>query len=150
MLRNDSPIRRRTAAEEVQPDNQRSTRRLQGVLPEFGLLPTATRRATQHTLSSTSITRVSSASLPRRSPRKHRRLVSHFDRVASFNPYDDACKLGNFYFRLEDGARTWIENREGTLRMWRDFFLELLKDHASTDGPEWAKNALKSRVQLPN
>lgn len=76
--------------------------------------------------------------------------LSHFERVASFNRWDNAAKLRNVYFSLEDFARTWFENRDGTLRTWQEFCHEFLKAHAGGDRRERAEHALRSRVQLPN
>lgn len=163
MPRDDSPTGRPTTANELTPVHQRSSRRLQGATPEFGLLPAATRGAKAHTLSSATMTTGSSAQgqfvlhQPRTPQAFHGDLfedaedwLSHFERVARFNQWDDAAKLRNVYFSLENGARTWIDNRDGKLGTWQEFCHEFLRAYASMDRREKAEHALRTRVQLPN
>lgn len=61
--------------------------------------------------------------------------LEQFERVASFNQWNPQQKLGHVYYSLDDGARTWYENREarGELSTWDEFRLELLESFACTD-----------------
>ena len=73
-----------------------------------------------------------------------------FERVAALNQWDDTAKLGRVYFYLEDGARTWYQNREEQLTSWREFCRRLLETYTSADRQERAERAIQARVQLPN
>lgn len=43
------------------------------------------------------------------------------ERVARFNQWDAEQKLCSVYSALEDGARTWFENRKASLYSWDEF-----------------------------
>ena len=73
-----------------------------------------------------------------------------FERVAALNEWDDAAKLRRVYFYLEDGARTWYQNREDQLTSWREFCRRLLDTYAGADRHERAERAIQSRIQMPN
>lgn len=78
--------------------------------------------------------------------------LEQFERVASFNQWDPQQKLRQVYYSLDDGARTWYENREarGELSTWDEFRQELLESFACTDRREHAQRLLESRIQKPN
>lgn len=76
--------------------------------------------------------------------------LEQFERVANFNQWSPQQKLQNAYFALEDGARTWFENREGKLRTWDEFCQELQESFANTDRRDRAQRLLESRIQKPN
>ncbi|XP_077557226.1 uncharacterized protein LOC144172341 [Haemaphysalis longicornis] len=78
--------------------------------------------------------------------------LEQFERVASFNQWNPQQKLGHVYYSLDDGARTWYENREarGELSTWDEFRRELLESFACTDRRELAQRLLESRIQKPN
>ncbi|XP_077486641.1 uncharacterized protein LOC144097913 [Amblyomma americanum] len=76
--------------------------------------------------------------------------LAHYERVATFNGWDDAAKMRNVYFSLEDAARTWFENREATFSTWPAFRSQLLGTYANSDRRENAERALTSRVQRQN
>lgn len=74
----------------------------------------------------------------------------HSEHVAAFNQWDNTAKLCNVYFSLENGARTWFENREHTLTSWQEFHCQLLSASTRVDYRERAEHALYSRIHLPN
>lgn len=76
--------------------------------------------------------------------------LDQYERVSSFNLWNSDQKLRNVYFSLEDGARTWFENREASLQSWDDFRQQLRDTFASTDRKDHALRLLESRVQKPN
>ncbi|XP_049520131.1 uncharacterized protein LOC125944129 [Dermacentor silvarum] len=76
--------------------------------------------------------------------------LEHFERVADFNEWDEAQKLRNVYFALEESARTWYVNHEAALSSWQEFRRQLLATYASTDRREKAENALQARNQRTN
>ncbi|XP_077553329.1 uncharacterized protein LOC144168166 [Haemaphysalis longicornis] len=78
--------------------------------------------------------------------------LEQFERVASFNQWNPQQKLGHVYYSLDDGARTWYENREarGELSTWDEFRWELLESFACTDRRDLAQRLLESRIQKPN
>lgn len=76
--------------------------------------------------------------------------LDDFERVADCNEWDDRAKLKNAYFSLEDGARTWFQNREEALTSWRELCRRLLDTYSSPDRRERAERALQSRAQKPN
>ena len=73
-----------------------------------------------------------------------------FERVAALNEWDDAAKLRRVYFYLEDGARTWYQNREEQLTSWREFCRRLLDTYTSAYRHERAERAIQARIQMPN
>lgn len=76
--------------------------------------------------------------------------IAQFERVATFNRWDDADILRNVYYSLDDGARTWYENREATFRTWNDLRQQLQEAFSSTDRREHALRLLETRVQKTN
>lgn len=76
--------------------------------------------------------------------------IAHFERVASFNQWDDVAKRRNVCFALEDGALTWYENHEASLATWNDIREQLQETFSSTDRRDQALRLLESRIQKPN
>lgn len=136
----------------------RVSRRLQGASPEFGPLEeTRTKAGAPQTKLQGMANPIISFQNPRVPKPFHGEIfedaedwLDQYERVAAFNQWDDAAKLRNVYFSLENAARTWFENREEKLETWRDFRRELLKAHGNNDRREKAERALQSRIQLPN
>lgn len=136
----------------------RFSRRLQGLSPELGPLATVMMPATGILTQAAGATPAHYTLQTPRVPKAfHGDLFEdvedwflHFERVAAYNQWDDAAKLRNVYFSLEDGARTWFENREEVLTSWREFRRRLLEAYTSADRRERAERAIQSRVQLPN
>ncbi|XP_077557462.1 uncharacterized protein LOC144172724 [Haemaphysalis longicornis] len=76
--------------------------------------------------------------------------LEQFERVAAFNQWSATQKLQQAYFALEDGARTWFENWEASLRTWEDFRREVQAKFANADRREQAQRLLEARTQKPN
>lgn len=76
--------------------------------------------------------------------------LTHFERVADYNQWNDRLKLRSIYFSLEDGARTWYENNERRMTTWNDFHREILETFSNTDRRDQALRLLESRIQKPN
>lgn len=134
----------------------RSSRRRLGLSPEFPGLPSngSTRLAPQAPVMTTSQVTIHQ---PREPNKFHGDVfedvedwIAHFERVASFNQWDDALKLRNVYYSLEDGALTWYENHEARLTTWTGFRQELQETFASPDRRDQALRLLESRIQKPN
>lgn len=155
-----SPDHQRVHPVELTPVHQRTSRRLRGDSPEFGPL-LSTPRETRTTDAATMTSQVTPAQLvvsqPRKPPTFHgdsfedvEDWLELFERVASFNEWDERQKLRNVYFALEDFAKTWFENHEPSLSSWEEFRRQLLATYASTDRKEKAEIALQARNQLTN
>lgn len=108
---------------EVSPVHERTSRRLLGLPAECGPLPdratkmTGREAAVNVNLTDTPIQYV--VQQPRAPKVFHgdtyedvEDWLDHFERVATFNGWDDNRKRRNVYFSLEDPARTWFENHE--------------------------------------
>lgn len=139
----------------------KTSRRLQGLDPEFGLLATPTRAVMTTTASQTNPWCGSTSPLVLHAPRSPRLFhgdtfedvedwLDYFDRVAAFNEWDDERKLRSAYFSLEDSAKRWFENREHSLTSWQEFRRQLLETYGSDDRKEKAARDLQSRAQKPN
>lgn len=76
--------------------------------------------------------------------------LDHFERVATFNGWDDERKRKHVYFSLEDSAQTWFENRKSTMPSWEEFRQRLLAAYTNSDRKEKAEAALQARNQRPN
>lgn len=156
----------RTASElqntEATPVHERTSRRILGLPVEYGPLPGRTPRMTG---------RDNSAPVPPATPTPvefviHQPRVpksfhgdafedvedwlDQFERVASFNGWNEQRKRQNVYFALDDPARTWFENNEATMSSWEEFRRRLLATYVSIDRKEKAENALQARNQRPN
>lgn len=139
----------------------RTSRRLRGLEPEFGLLAPPVRSVMTSTASQTSETAGVALPFVLHAPRTPKSFhgdrfedvedwLDTFERVASLNEWDDRRKLRNVYFALEDPAKTWFENHESRLDTWQAFRRELLATYRSSERKERAEIALQSRVQGPN
>ncbi|XP_049528705.1 uncharacterized protein LOC125947608 [Dermacentor silvarum] len=138
--------------------DQRASRRQQGLVPEFGLLPEKTTA-----IKAKSTTRMAAPASPillqqPREPPTFRgssaedpeTWLETYERTATFNKWSDDDKLRHVYFSLEDGARTWFENRERALTTWDLFRAAFLDTFTSVVRKERAAALLENRVQLPN
>ncbi|KAK8759173.1 hypothetical protein V5799_003196 [Amblyomma americanum] len=76
--------------------------------------------------------------------------LDQFERMASFNKWGDAAKIGHVFISLDGSARTWYENYESSLTTWELFKRELLKVFTSVVRKERAERLLESTIQLPN
>lgn len=134
----------------------RASRRIRGLPPEREPLPEMTSTAPPEN----GMEGTSTANYTLQKPRVPRVFhgsvledvedwLAHFERVADFNGWTDANKLRNVYFSLEDGARTWYENRE-PFSTWSVFCRQLLASYANPDRRERAERAIQSRIQMPN
>lgn len=76
--------------------------------------------------------------------------LSSFERVGTYNRWDDATKLANVAFYLEDLAKTWFQNHETEFTTWsgfRDRLSELFGK--PTVRKANAVRKLSTRYQLP-
>lgn len=142
----------------------RSSRRLQGLPPEF--VPSSSRL--EITMATTTTNQASQThdaqySLPHvfHAPQTPRPFhgdtfedvedwLDHFERVASINEWDDLRKLRRVYFVLEDSAKTWYENHEGSFATWQEFSRQLRDAYRNAERKERAEQAISSRNQRPN
>lgn len=156
----DQPVERRTSNQDVTPVHK-SSRRLQGLQPEFGPLVTPPREMTATTACQTSEFLGASPPLVLQTQRTPRPFhgdtfedvedwLDQFERVATFNEWDDVRKLRHVYYSLEDSARTWYENHERSMTSWQEFRRKLLQTYGSSERKEKAEVALQSRAQKPN
>lgn len=132
----------------------RASRRVRGLPPELGPLPETTSATHQSGMEGT--TTAAHYTLQKVPKVFHGSILedvedwlAQFERVADFNGWTDANKLKNVYFSLEDGARTWYENRE-PFSSWSDFCRHLRASYANADRCERAERAIQSRIQMPN
>ncbi|XP_049527643.1 uncharacterized protein LOC125947269 [Dermacentor silvarum] len=138
--------------------DQRASRRQQGLLPEYGLLPEKTTAIKAK--STTSMAAPASPILlqqPREPPtfrgssaEDPETWLETYERTATFNKWSDDDKLRHVYFSLDDAARTWFENRETTLATWDLFRENFVRTFTSVVRKERAEVLLETRVQLPN
>ncbi|XP_077536205.1 uncharacterized protein LOC144148561 [Haemaphysalis longicornis] len=147
---------------EVSPVHQRTSRRLLGLPAECGLLPD---RATKKIVGNTATVNTNMTDAPLQyvvqQPRTPKVFygepyedvedwLDHFERVATFNGWDNNHKRRQVYYSLEEGARTWFENHESTLSSWEEFRQRLLATFMSSDRKEKAEAALQARNQRQN
>lgn len=163
MRQDDSVAGDEAPRTELTPVHQRSSRRLQGASPEFGLLPATTRVAKTHIMTSTT-TQTDYAvpgqfviHQPRTPPIFNGNVFEDaedwldlYERVASFNGWDALMKRRQVYFSLDHHARTWFENHEREFPTWDDFRNMLLTAYARGDRRGKAEAALHTRTQRPN
>ncbi|KAK8774426.1 hypothetical protein V5799_011041 [Amblyomma americanum] len=76
--------------------------------------------------------------------------LDQFERVASFNKWDDVAKIGHVFFSLDGSAHTWYENNESSLTTWELFKRELLKVFTSVVRKGRAERLLESGIQISN
>lgn len=151
-----SPASSPTRPPRVETPVHRSSRRLQGLRPEFGLLqgpPLPTATPAQEMAFSRSPTQVTVQNLRIPEPFHGRPnedaedWLEEFERVAKSNHWSPDEKLFHVYFALEDGAKTWFINREATLTTWDEFCRRLRDTFGNTDRRENAQRLLESRIQ---
>lgn len=149
-----SPVRSPT---ELTPVHVRTSRRLQGLQPQHGLLPDPTR--TMHQPSTAALAAPTQVLLhqPQTPNVFHggaledvEDWLDHFERVAEFNDWSQERKLRYVYFALGDSAKTWFENHETTLTSWDEFRRQLVAAYTSADRKERAELAMQARIQAPN
>lgn len=139
----------------------RSSRRLQGLPPQYSPLASSVRKMSTTTASQTE--GIPNAAVPciLNAPRTPNPFhgdafedvedwLDHFDRVAAFNDWDDRRKLKNVYFSLLDAARVWYENHEASFTSWQEFYRLLCEAFCTPGRKERAEQALSSRFQMPN
>lgn len=77
--------------------------------------------------------------------------LDHYNRVSSFNRWDDAYKRKSIGFYLSEVADTWFRNHEDVIPDWSSFVEQLLQifgtSSARSDG---AKKKLDARIQRPD
>lgn len=151
---------RDTSLHQPEEDDQRRSRRNLGLSPEYGLLPEKTRPTKEAPTAKMSEPLTSTAVVlqqPREPPTFRgtpcddpEDWLEQFERVASYNKWDDDAKLQHVYFALEESARTWFINQESQLRTWENFKRSLLLTFTSVLRKERAERQLQTRLQLPN
>ena len=147
----------------------RQSKRLQGLPPEFGLLPDPVRRVqkmadegNQKTPAGTSTAANIIPSIPivtyqlPRSPciftgdsqQDANRWLKDFDRISAYNRWDDQMCLANVIFYLAGTARQWFDNNEDTFTNW-SVFRESLKSTfcRAADIKRLAERQLLTRAQ---
>ncbi|XP_077551912.1 uncharacterized protein LOC144166190 [Haemaphysalis longicornis] len=172
----DTASEDRARETELAPIHQRTSRRIRGASPEYGLLPATSRAAAATSKAAAATSRAAAAhptaptmasdnltpcqcvfQQPRKAPSFHgdafedaEDWLELYERVARFNGWDQARKLRDVHFTLEDGARTWSENHEADFTSWDEFRRRFLKTFARGDRKEKAEAALRSKNQGPN
>lgn len=73
--------------------------------------------------------------------------LDHFNRVSSYNRWDDTFKLRIVAFSLTEVAKTWFFNNRDTFDDWSGFTQELRKVFGTSSGRLAAKKKLDARVQ---
>lgn len=150
-----------TASAPGSADIYRSSRRLQGLPPQYGPLASSVR--TMFATSATQTEHDPLASVPCviNTPRTPNPFhgdagedvedwLDHFDRVAAINDWDNRRKLKNVYISLLDAARVWYENHETSFTSWQEFHRQLREAFSNPERKERAEQALSSRFQMPN
>lgn len=148
---------------ELTPVHQRTSRRLQGASPEFGLLPASTRASRTQIMTST-MTQTDYSTpgqfmllQPRTPPifngdvfEDGEDWLDLYERVADFNGWNEVMKRREVYFSLDHHARTWFENHDREFPTWDEFRTRFLAAYAGGDRKEKAEAALHVRNQGPN
>lgn len=145
---------------DTEDTDTRSSRRLQNLPPELGLLPDPTRpRKESSTLTMSNPTTSTPVILqqPRVPPTFHgypnedpEEWLDEFERVATINRWDEEMKLRYVFFSLDGPAKTWYENHETTLTTWELLRRDVLRTFTSIMRKERAQLLLESRTQQPN
>lgn len=74
--------------------------------------------------------------------------LKEYERVATYNKWDDLISLANVYFFLDGTARQWFENNEEQITSWSQFKSELGKIFGDCKQTKRrAEEELKSRAQ---
>lgn len=160
---NPKPLPSRQASPTRQARPTRVSRRQQGLQPEFGLLPDKKRKEDVKTTMINAGTMTSATNPPvvlqqPREPPSFRgspgedpeEWLEKLERIRIFNRWDDEETFRHVFFYLEDAARTWFENHEGSLTDWTVFKSEFLKTFATVVRKERAALLLETRMQHPN
>lgn len=145
---------------EITPVHVRTSRRLQGLQPEHGLLPDRI-RTMNLSPQPPAAAAVSPAQIIFNQPQTPIAFhgdatedvedwLDHFERVAECNGWNEDRKLRNVYFALQDSARTWFHNHETTLTSWHEFRQQLVATYSNMDRKERAELAIQARFQAPN
>lgn len=161
--REASPLRKDDRTEAVKVDNPgetRTSRRRQGLPPEYGLLEDPERHVKAHpstTMTNTADPATFTFQQPKEPPKFHgsacedsQEWLDRFERVASYNKWSEEDKLRNVFFSLEDSARTWYENQETSLTTWDIFKRRLASTFPHAHRKEQAEAMLETRQQHPN
>ena len=132
--REASPVRTDDHTEAFKGGNPaeiRTSRRLLGLPPEYGLLRDSERRLETRpstTMTSTTAPTTFTFQQPKEPPKfrgsaceDSQEWLDRFERVASYNRWSEEEKLRNVFFSLEESARTWFENQETALTTWDIF-----------------------------
>ncbi|XP_077551866.1 uncharacterized protein LOC144166122 [Haemaphysalis longicornis] len=135
----------------------RESRRLQGLLPEFGLMPegpkkrnAATNTMVQETTSPIVLQQPREPPSFRGAPAEDpEEWLEKLERVRIFTRWDDEETFLHVFFYLEDAAQTWFENHESSLTNWARFKSEFLKTFTTLVRKERAA-LLLTRTQHPN
>ncbi|GBM65752.1 hypothetical protein AVEN_161017-1 [Araneus ventricosus] len=78
------------------------------------------------------------------------RWLKDFERIASYNHWDDQMKLANVVFYLADTARLWFDNNEDDFTNWAAFQESLEKTFCRIEeNRRQAERLLQTRAQLP-
>lgn len=162
MRQDDSVAGDEAPRTELTPVHQRSSRRLQGASPEFGLLPATTRAARTHITTST--TTQTEYAVPGQFVIHQPRTPGIFngnvfedaeywldlyERVAIFNGWDALMKRRQVYFSLDHHARTWFENHEREFPTWDEFRTRFLAAYARGDRREKPKLRYTQEISVP-
>lgn len=76
--------------------------------------------------------------------------LDQFERVSSFNRWDDTFKLQNVGFSLTEVAETWYRNNEDTIHDWTNFTQRLRQIFGTSSSRSVAaKKKLDARIQHP-
>lgn len=145
---------------DITPVHVRTSRRLQGLQPEHGLLPTPSRTMNVDPQSSAAAVAAAHQVIVNQpqtpivfhgDPSEDvEDWLDHFDRVAECNGWNAERKLRYVYFALQGSAKTWFHNHEAALTSWDEFRRQLTAAFSSADRKERAELAIQSRFQAPN
>ncbi|KAH9373105.1 hypothetical protein HPB48_019328 [Haemaphysalis longicornis] len=142
----------------------RTSRRLQGRTPEFGLLPDGPRTTASSRMTSQAqqtdapfFPLVHWPIIPRKPAPFHGDAfedvddwIDQYERVARHNGWtSDHCRQ-SFYFSLENTARIWYENNERSLTSWEVCKERLRRAFGNQYRQQKAEELLQRRIQGPN
>lgn len=140
----------------VAEDEERRSRRLQQLPPEFGFLPAPVRqrRMAEESVSQTFpgfplIQPVRTPSVFQGEAGENPTAwLKEYERIANFNRWDDTMCLANAYFFLNGTARLWYQNNEEKLNSWEKFQEQLKSAFGAKDlFIKQAEQELNSRAQ---
>lgn len=138
----------------------RTSRRRRILPPEYGPLPDLGRRVPAYpatVMANAAAPATFTFQQPKEPPKfrgsaceDSQEWLHRFERVASYNKWSEEDKLQNVFFSLEESARTWFENQEGTLTTWELFKSRLTSTFPSILRKERAEALLQTRQQHHN